>query len=303
MQRHSSGSSSLDTEPGTQDDYDPETTALILGEAAGLLRAMGFAANHAVLIGGLVPGLLVPDPPAGLDAHLGTTDLDVCLSVALIEGDTAEYERIETELKRAGYEMTDMSFRWKRSRGIGVTVEFFCPADTDRPAGAMFRPASATSPRAKHNLGPRLSALALDAGYILSQDVVVVTRPVDLPDDGGLITFDFRVTGIVGFLVAKVSALYNRDKAKDAYDIVWLLEAWDDGPTGAGRAVASHPLYDNEDVRRELKRLFDAFGTPDGVGPHSYMRFLARDGASADERSQLTRRAHGAAEEFRTGLG
>ena len=35
---------------------------MLLGEAAHLLRAIGFAADHAILIGGMVPGLLVLDP-------------------------------------------------------------------------------------------------------------------------------------------------------------------------------------------------------------------------------------------------
>jgi len=79
--------------------YDPGTSEQILGEAAHLLRHLGFAARHAILIGGLVPGLLVVDPGPGRQAHIGTTDVDICLSLALIEGDTAEYERIETGLK------------------------------------------------------------------------------------------------------------------------------------------------------------------------------------------------------------
>jgi len=54
------------------------------------LRYLGLAANHAVLIGGLVPGLLVLDPGPGRPVHVGTTDIDIRLSVALVEEDTAE---------------------------------------------------------------------------------------------------------------------------------------------------------------------------------------------------------------------
>jgi hypothetical protein len=55
---------------------------------------------------------------------VGTADIDVCLSVALVEGDTAEYERIEVALKAAGCTATDDSFRWKRAAGLGLNVEF-----------------------------------------------------------------------------------------------------------------------------------------------------------------------------------
>jgi hypothetical protein len=136
---------------------------MLLGEAGHLLRAIGFAADHAILIGGMVPGLLVLDPGLG-HPHVGTADLDLCLSVALVEGDTAEYERIETALKDIGYEMTDQSFRWRRNAGLRPAVEFFCPAGEDRPAGQLFRPVAKANPVAKHVMGSRLSALALSAG-------------------------------------------------------------------------------------------------------------------------------------------
>jgi hypothetical protein len=37
-------------------EYDPALADAILGEAAHLLRNIGFAARHAILIGGLVLG-------------------------------------------------------------------------------------------------------------------------------------------------------------------------------------------------------------------------------------------------------
>lgn len=84
------------TEESLSDAYDPSLVAMLLGEAAWLLRHLGFMAQHTILIGGLVPRLLVLDPPA--EPHLGTGDLDLCLSLAIVTGDTAEYERLETGL-------------------------------------------------------------------------------------------------------------------------------------------------------------------------------------------------------------
>jgi hypothetical protein len=57
-------------------EYDPSLADAILGEAAHLLRHLGLAGRHAILIGGIVPGLLVLDPGPGRPAHVGTTDLD-----------------------------------------------------------------------------------------------------------------------------------------------------------------------------------------------------------------------------------
>lgn len=284
-------------------DYDPSLADAILGEAAHLLRSIGFAAQHAILIGGLVPGLLVLDPGPSRPPHIGTADVDLCLSVALIEGDTAEYERIEAGLRSAGFEPFKSTFAWKRTRGLGVKVEFFCPAGEGRPAGELFRPSAAEAPTTKHNMGGKLSAIALAAGQAISTDVVDVPRRVFLPDDGGQTTWTFRVTGIVGFLVAKTAALVGRDKPKDAYDIVWLLESCQGGPEGAAEAVRVSGLVDREDVAEALRRLAAEFSAPDRLGPSSFVRFMAPAGALGDERMRFARQANGSVSAFVAALG
>lgn len=90
------------TEGGHVSDYDPVLRSKMLGEAARIIRAFGFAGAHVIIIGGLVPSLLVPNVEVGIEPHIGTNDLDLCFSVALVEGDVGEYERLETSLKSAG---------------------------------------------------------------------------------------------------------------------------------------------------------------------------------------------------------
>jgi hypothetical protein len=90
----------------------------------------------------------------------------------------------------------------------------------------MFRPKAADNPVGKHNFGGKLTAIALGAGGVIGSDVVVVNREVVLPEGAGRTTWSFRVTGVLGFLVAKVVALVGRVKTKDAHDIVWIIENW-----------------------------------------------------------------------------
>jgi hypothetical protein len=90
----------------------------------------------------------------------------------------------------------------------------------------VFRPALADNPTGKHNFGGRLSALALDAGELLTSDVEVIHRSIVLPQNKGTLDMDLRVTGPLAFLTAKIDALHGRDKPKNAYDIVWLLAGW-----------------------------------------------------------------------------
>lgn len=278
--------------------YDPAVAEQLVAEAADIIRALGFAAEHVVLIGGLVPGLLVPVLDPGLEPHIGTADIDLCLSIALVEGATETYERIETVLKRLDFAEGDVSFRWQRRTGLALTIEFFCPANESRPAGRVFRPAAAVNPVGKHNLGGHLSALALDAGEILTTDVEVVRREVVLPGNKGTITADLRVTGPVAFLVAKSQALVGpsaRDKPKDAYDIVWLIESWPGGPSAAAAAFSERAGFVSREVAPALDGIGDAFSDTDRVGPRSYARFVA---GTREEEAQLERRAVGAVGEF-----
>ena len=72
--------------PGDITDYNRDDLNRILGEAAQVLRIIGFAGDGLTVIGGLVPTLLVPvvDPAYG-QPHVGTRDVDLCLSIALVE--------------------------------------------------------------------------------------------------------------------------------------------------------------------------------------------------------------------------
>ena len=82
--------------------YNTDDLDRILGEAAYVLRIIGFAGDGLTIIGGLVPSLLVPvvDPAYG-QPHVGTRDVDLCLSLALIEQGLDGYERMETQLSRS----------------------------------------------------------------------------------------------------------------------------------------------------------------------------------------------------------
>ena len=83
----------------------------------------------------------------------------------------------------------------------------------------------------------------------------------------GVVEQAFRVSGPLGFFVAKIGALVGRDKPKDAYDIVWLLEAWPGGPEGAAAAVRESVAFWRPDVQAALGRLATEFADASRVGP------------------------------------
>lgn len=85
--------------------YDPDRTRALLSEAGRLIRGVGFSGVHLTFIGGLVPSLLVPVLDPGIDPHIGSGDIDLCLSVALTTGQVGAYQRIEKVLGELGYKM------------------------------------------------------------------------------------------------------------------------------------------------------------------------------------------------------
>jgi hypothetical protein len=74
---------------------------------------------------------------------------------------------------------------------------------------------------------------------------------------------ELRVTGPLAFLMAKIDALRGRDKPKDAYDIVWLIECWPGGPAAAAASFAQRPTYPRPEVTAGLNSIRDAFAATD----------------------------------------
>jgi hypothetical protein len=87
----------------------------------------------------------------------------------------------------------------------------------------------------------------------------------------------------------------RRDKPKDAYDVVWLLDAL--GPDKGSELVASSPITTgdlSDDVRGQLHRLIsDQFKDTSAVGPVMYADFLEADTSDLERRH-----AHGTLAEF-----
>ena len=74
-------------------DYADPMSQELLGRAADVLRSFGsaFGGRHLAIIGGMVPSLLVDEVPENVAPHVGTGDLDLHLSLHLLDGETADY--------------------------------------------------------------------------------------------------------------------------------------------------------------------------------------------------------------------
>lgn len=244
-------------------DYDDPMSSRLLGIAADVLRSFGsaFGGRHLAVVGGAVPGLLVPEVPPGIAPHVGTADLDLHLSLHLLDGETADYyQAIIDGLRSLGLrpdaqDGREIRWRWVgRYRDSQVQVELLCPVRTR--AGRPEKPAAATP--AEANIGPsgEITALAVGFGHLVPEDTITVQRRVETRR--GMLTYEFPVAGIASWLCLKADAIIRRDKPKDAYDVVWLTDAL--GPDQAADKIAASPLLAGPsaaEVITQLGRLVD----------------------------------------------
>jgi hypothetical protein len=262
-------------------DYDDPMSSRLLGIAADVLRSFGsaFGGRHLAIIGGAVPALLVPEAPPGITPHVGTADLDLHLSLHLLDGETADYyQAIIDGLRSLGLRpdiqgTRDVRWRWVgRYRDSRVQVELLCPVRTR--AGRPEKPAEATP--AEANIGPsgEITALAVGFGHLVPDDTVTVQRRVETRQ--GMLTYEFPVAGMASWLCLKADAIMRRAKPKDAYDVVWLIDAL--GPDLAADKIAASPVLVGEsaaEVFGQLGRLVhDQFRDIRSAGPIMYADFL-----------------------------
>lgn len=121
-------------------DYDEDTTKRCERALVTLLGDLGPWRERVYLVGGLVPKYLVGQLPYGARAHVGTTDVDLVVSLA-VAGDAPEtYRTLRNNLKSSGFHQQQPSFRWSRDAdGVTVLVEFLCETDEVEP-GDIFQP-------------------------------------------------------------------------------------------------------------------------------------------------------------------
>jgi hypothetical protein len=189
-----------------------------------------------VVLGGLVPALLCANSRW---RHAGTTDVDVQVDLE-IAGGGVEAQRLEQALRNAEF-VPDGTRDWRwtltEPSGLRATVKFELLADLDdQPAGVTVR----------FDGCERLGAANLrGTGYAAKNFEV---QELQANDHGTWRQAEVKVTGLAGFLLAKLAAAHGRHKPKDWYDIAFVLLHNDYG-----------------DAYAAADRVTTVFGAPTGV--------------------------------------
>jgi len=250
--------------PTTAAGYPPEMAEEARSMCLFVATILGDLWDDVVVIGGLVPYLIIDQQAVDLPRHVGTRDLDLGLSLAVL--DAERYKEISQRLRQRGFrpEQNAGGNPSRQTWGLPearITIDFLIPPTPD---GAR--------PGRLQNLEPDFAAIVTPALPLAFMDRVVITMDGITPL-GERAKRDVQVCGPAAFVILKAFALRLRGENKDAYDLVYVLQNF-----GAGVGdVAAHlsVLLQEPDTTRALGYLAEDFASPEHIGPKRRASFIA----------------------------
>jgi len=277
-----------------RDDYDELATSLCERALVTLTGDIGLWSERIYLVGGLVPRYLVGTLPVGVPPHVGTTDVDLVIGIALADETPETYSTLKANLKKSGFKQQKRSYQWGRHvEGVAVTVEFLCETDTVA-GGDIFAPKG-------EGAGANFNVLNIPGALLVKDDFIEVSVEAERLDKGGLSEVKVRVANVLPFTVLKVLAFQGRHEPKDAYDLVYTLLNHPDGPFGCGQAAAQSRIRDELVVVEAIELLRNRFCDAEQDAPVAYARFLSI-GDDENEEARLRQEAVSVVLEFLDGF-
>lgn len=257
-------------------DYKPEHVALVRSTCLYLATKLGDLIDEIVVVGGLVPQLLIDHDhlPAGADAHVGTTDLDVGLSIAILNEE--RYQAVRERLREAGFRPdvnengNTTRQRWKL-QDYEITVDFLIPPTLPEDRGGTLR-----------NLDRDLAALITPGLHLAFRDRRTVTLSGQTVR-GEVATRDVSICGPAAYVVLKALAFRSRGKNKDAYDLFYVIRNFERGPESVAELL--RPMLVDPDAAKAIEILKGDFQHQNSLGPRRVAEFMggpADDAVKAD---------------------
>lgn len=252
--------------PATRAGYPRQQGELVRATCLYVATRLGDLRDDLVVIGGLVPSLLVDQHalPAGVEAHVGTLDLDLGLTLALL--DEGRYRALTERLRDADFEPDKSDEgqptrqRWRIDGEASVTVDFLI------------------QPSRPEDRGGRIRNIERDFAAIIAPGLQVAFRDrVEVRLSGRTILGESAersvwVCGAGAYLVLKALAFHLRGENKDAYDLYYVLRNYGLGPRDVAGRLAT--LLDVEEAQQALEVLQRDFTNLDQVGPRRVAQFL-----------------------------
>lgn len=223
------------------------------------------------IVGGWVPDLMFPG-----EGHIGSVDVDVLINHLALHDEG--YQNMARILQGSGYrEHPDKYFSFVKTVEVeGVSYD----VDVDILAGMY----GGTQPKKRSQHVQGVKALKATGGNFAfdfpPQKIhVEAKRP-----DGAMDTANVSVVAVVSFLIMKTAAM-GRGKAKDAYDIYFLLKHYKGGIMELAKEF--HPSGNRKLVQEMKEKLTGKFASTDHSGPKDVVDFL---GLEDEEEIALVKR-------------
>ncbi len=254
--------------PSFASEYRKEQVELVRQTCLYVATKLGDLLDKLVVVGGLVPSLLIPEEslPRSEGVHVGTVDLDLGLSLALLNAQ--RYEDLTLRLRRAGFEPDvneagNPTFqRWKiiPSSGFKVTIDFMIPPSLEEDKGGDLR-----------HIEKDFAAVITPGLRLAFQDRHKVTLKGNTLL-GEKASREIWVCGPGAYVVLKALAFNQRGENKDAYDLYFVIRNYGHSVDDLHKSL--EPLLKEPETRQALEILQRDFLDPDRIGATRVAQFL-----------------------------
>ena len=248
----------LDKDLKSSQDYNEGQKAAAHRVLVELVNLFNEYRDDIRIVGGWVPDLMFPE-----EGHVGSVDVDVLINHIKLKD--SGYLTMSKILLRNGYEEhPDKAFSFiKRVQVDGIDYD----VDVDILAG-MYG-GTQKKKRSQHVQGVKaLKATGGDFAFEFDPQMIRVEAE---RTDGALDVARVNVIAVVPYFVMKTAAM-GRGKAKDAYDLYFLVKHYHDGMDGLAKLFED---YRESRIILEMKeKLSEKFASPNHAGPADVAAFL-----------------------------
>lgn len=257
----------MKSKPTLAAGYSPAAVQLVQSASLYIATKLGDLRDDFVIVGGLVPSLIVPQTelPSGSPLHVGTMDVDLGLAIAIL--DEQRYHELCERLRNAGFQPDTNEVgrptnqRWRiESEGHEVTVDFLIPTTLESDKGGTLR-----------NLEEGFAAIITPGLELAFEDRRLVTLAGETLHHEKA-SREVWVCEAGAFTVLKALAFDSRGENKDAYDLIYTLQNYENGVEDVFARL--QPILNARSTQQALTILERDFAQVDSVGPLRVAEFL-----------------------------
>ena len=249
--------------------YNHTGTSLAQRGLLDIWRHLGGFRKYLVLVGGLVPRYLIGKPQhKGQREHCGSMDVD--LGVSLAVANQKAYTSIRERL------IGQMGFVPGKNQAGNAQRHSFVKKAGKGELIVDFLTVSYGGPKQKiRAVEKNLSAIQTEGLGLALENPLEINVKGELME-GGLVEERIRVCRAVPYVVLKSLAFDDRGERKDAYDLVYTLRYYKQGPSDVAGEITKGE-HNSEAFSHALAILKNRFKSLSSDGVEKYARFIGED--------------------------